>query len=262
MKLRKALFGIGGITLGSIGVLTCIAAIALLWVVSVRIERRAEGLFEKMDGSLAVIRRRVLGLHQRVAEAAITAGELEKSLRAWTRESATAQLAARIEDSERVRRLASTLEETEHWLEISESSLKVIQEIVALRNEAASATDSDSVDRLLEEVATLRTQFAEITKFVANIHESITKTGDDKTLADRLRQIERLAVLIVAKVTSVSEHLDRLADRLSEAQVRVQELKSETRSWFLIGTTGVSLLLAWMSAGQVALCVLAWNWRR
>jgi hypothetical protein len=262
MKLRKKLLGLAGITLGGIGMLACVAAIVLLWITSARLEQMAGSLFEKTDRSLVLIQQRVIQLQKRVATAATTAEDLEKSLRDWTKQAAVQRIASRAEIAERAKHLVSTLEEAERWLEISEASVEIIQNMLSLRAATMTPTDTGSVDRVLEELATLRAQLANAMEFVTTIHDRLTKNNDEKSLEERFQQGMRLAVRVVATLGTTSNRLENLAERLTDSQSQVQRVKAETRRWFLFATIGVTLLITWMGTGQLAICLLAWNrWR-
>jgi hypothetical protein len=119
--------------------------------------------------------------------------------------------------------------------------------------------DTTSVDGLIEEIASFRSQLAEATEFVARIHERTAEASEEKSLEERIEQAVQLALRVVATLGSIDSRLEKFENRLSETQKNLQELKTKTHRWILVVTIGITLLMVWMAAGQVALCLLAWN---
>ena len=119
--------------------------------------------------------------------------------------------------------------------------------------------DTTSVDGLIEEIASFRSQLAEATECVARIHERTAETSEEKSLEERIEQAVQLALRVAATLGSIDSRLEKFENRLSETQKNLQGLKTKTRRWILVVTIGITLLMVWMAAGQVALCLLAWN---
>jgi len=262
MKPRKTLCNVVGISLGGIGIVVCAAAITVLWIATARLGRVTENLFSRMDRSLVAVRQRVVQAQNRVAAAKISTEDIEKSLRDWTRREAGERLALQLNAAEKSERLASTLQQADVWLEVAESSVGLVREMLSIATSTSAPTDTASVDKLMEEIASLRGQLGEATEFVGRIHERITATGDDKSLDERIQQAVQLALRVVATLGSTDSRLGEFADRLSVSQSELQELHTRTQRRILWAASGVTLLIIWMAAGQIALCFLGWRGMR
>ncbi len=62
---------------------------------------------------------------------------------------------------------------------------------------------------------------------------------------------------VAATLSSLDIRFENLVDRLSAAQSELQQLKARTQHWLLVIPIGLSLIILWMTAGQVALFRLA-----
>ena len=262
MSRPKSLLNVAGVSLGSIGIVVCAAAMIILWMLSARLERATESLFARMDRSLVAVRQRVVQTQDRVAAATITTADVETTLRDWTRREADQRLVVRLNAAEKTERLTSALQQADLWLEVAESSVGVVQEMLSIGTSASAPTDSTLVDKLMDEIASLRVQLAEATEFVARIHERITETSEEKSPAERIEQAVQIALRVVATLGSVASRLEKFADRLSVAQCQLHGLRGGTQRWIRVVTIGVTLLILWMAAGQVALCCISWNGMR
>src|SRR5262245_56433254 len=106
MRLLKSLLNVAGMIFGTIGVIVCVAALIMLWIVSARLQRVTESLFSKMDDSLIAARERVVQTRERVTAAALTSRDIESALRGWARQEAGQRLILQLHAIEKTERLA------------------------------------------------------------------------------------------------------------------------------------------------------------
>jgi len=248
-----------GISLGSLGIVLCAALAIAVWIVSVRLGRVTENLFSKIDGSLTAVGQRVVQTKDRIAAATIATSDIAETLRDWTKLQARQRLALQLNTEEKTERLTSILEQADDWLEVGGSSLGLIQGMLSIGTPASAAADTTLVDQLIEETASLRTQLAAAMEIVAGLHERFANAGEENLSESQIEQIVPLALRAVATLGSMDSRLEKLSSRISARQNQIQELKSKTLRSILFVTIGVTLLLLWMAAGQVALCWLAWK---
>ena len=259
MTIFKRLLNLLALFLGFIGLVGCFALVVGVWIISARLGQVTENLFGELDGSLVVVGERVAQTQDRVEASKITTEGIEKTLKDWTKKEAGERLALRLNAAEKTEQLASTLQQADHWLEVSESSVELVQQALSMGSLAGAPMDTTSVDGLIEEIASIRSQLAEATELVARIHERTAEASEEKSLEERIEQVVQLAFRVVATLGSIDSRLEKFENRLSETQKNLQGLKTKTCRWILVVTIGITLLMVWMAAGQVALCLLAWN---
>lgn len=152
------------------------------------------------------------------------------------------------------------MQQADDWLEVSESSAKLAQQALQLGISLGARIDTQVVDGLIDEIASLRGELGDATKLVENLHERAAAMAEGEVPQERVQQAIELAVRVAATLSSIDARLDRFGDRLLAARENVQELQSGTLGWIRIAAIMLSLLIAWMGAGQLALCYFAWNW--
>jgi hypothetical protein len=263
MALVKSSISIVGIVAGSLGAVICVTAIIVLWIVSARLDRATGRLFSKMDHSLVLVRDRLSQSQERVAAAKITAQDVETALRDWTKQQTTRRIESRIQAAEKTEHLASALRQVDTWLEISESSVEIMSEVLAIAKSPSTPDETTLLEQFIAEISSLRTLCAEATQIADRVHERVAQASDENSLQERVAQAVQLVLRAVATLSSIDSRLEKSAERLSVAQRQLQELQSQTRRWIVAATIVITLLVCWMAAGQIALCRLAWDgWRQ
>ncbi len=159
-----------------------------------------------------------------------------------------------LEAAEKAEKLTSALEQSDHWLEISESAVGLVQEMLSIHQ----SSSDPRLDQLIEEIASLRNQLTEATKMITSIREGIAGTSEQQPLEERIQQAVQIALRVVATLGTVDTGLERLTNRLGVTQNHVQEMHADVKWWILLAASGITLLSLWMAAGQVALFRLAW----
>jgi hypothetical protein len=259
MSTPKSWLNVVGVMLGGIGILLCVAALIVLWLVSARLGRATDRLCGALDQSLVAVRQRVTETQDRVEQAKITAEDVEKTLGQWAGREAGQRVALRLGAQERVQRLADILQQADGWLDVAQSSAGMVKEVLSAGGLTTGPAATPTVDQLLEELASVRAQLAEATHAVANIGERIGADGEEKAVSQRVQQAARVAVRLAATLGLVDSRLEKFGDRISAAQNHLQELKARWQWWRQLASIGAALVILLMAAGQVALCRLAWN---
>jgi hypothetical protein len=248
--------------MGSVGIVVCAVLMIVLWIVSIRVGGATESLFNKVDASMGAVHKRVVQTRDGVTAATIAANDLETTLRNWTTREAGQRLALRLDAAQRSEQLALSLRQANDWLEVSESAVGVVQEILSISASTSAPTDTTLVDELGEQIESMQLQLAEAMELVDKIQERIAETSEAKLPEVRIEQAIHLGLRVVATLGSIGPRLEKLADRFTAAQSQLQVVKARTQLWRLCLTMGLSFFMVWMAAGQAALCRLAWNgWR-
>ncbi|NQT14634.1 MAG: hypothetical protein HQ582_17895 [Planctomycetes bacterium] len=245
--------------LGLVGLVGCTATIVGAWSVRARLSQATENVFAAIDDSVVAVRERVTQTQARVDASKITTEDIAKGLKAWTKRETSERLALRLDVAERAERLGVALQQADHWLEVSESTVELAQKALSMGGATGAPVDTTSLDRLIEEIASVRVQLAEVAEAVARIHERTTGASEEKSPGERIEQAAQLAVRVAATLGLIDSHLKKIENGLSEAQGNLQGLETRALRWILVATVGITLLAVWMATGQAALCPLAWN---
>ena len=203
MRATRRLCPWVALLLGCAGVAVCVAGIVGVWLVSSRLGRVAENLFGRVDNAFVAVRDRVDGAGQRVRAARITSEDIEQNLKDWTKREARDRLTSRLGVEEKAERLADGLQQVDHWLEFSESSVQLVQQALELGNAAGAPVETDPAERLLEELASIRVRLTEATESVEGIRERTAEAGEERSLRERIDQAVRLALRVIATLSSI-----------------------------------------------------------
>lgn len=245
--------------LGLVGLVGCIAAIIGAWSVRARLNQATENVFATIDDSVVVVRERLTQTQARIEASKITMEGIAGGLKDWAKRETGERLALRLDMAEKTERLGAALRQADHWLEVSESSVELVQRALSMGSSTGAPIDTTSVDRLIEEITSLRVQLAEATVVIGRIHERTTGVSEQKSLKEKIEQAAQLALRVVATLGLLDSRLKKLENGLSETQGNLQELGVRALRWILVVTVGITLLAVWMAAGQIALSLLAWN---
>jgi hypothetical protein len=147
-------------------------------------------------------------------------------------------------------------------MEFSASGAESVQQALSIMCALGAQIDTGIIDRVIDEIASLRIQLAQATDFVEKLQGQTAATLGEETLEERIPRATQLAVRLIATLRSVDSRLTNFATRLSTTQKNLQALKTRTLGWIQFVTITAATLIMWMAAGQVALSYLAWrSWR-
>jgi hypothetical protein len=253
MKKKFKLLSLLAVFLSLLGVVACAATIIIVWSVGSRLTQANENVFDGIDKTLAAIRGRVLRAQSRVQESKISTEDIEQSVRNWAAKEASERLASRLEIEDRAEQLALGLQQADLWLETSEESMRGVQQAFELGSSLGAPLDVQIVDRLLEQLAALRRRLKQSTQTVDGIRRRLSNTQEAEALEERIDEVARLALRVLATLGEIDGRLGKSAERFADAQTKVQSLRSKTHAYIVIATIGVILLIVWMMAGQISL---------
>jgi len=259
MSKPKSLLSSIGLLLGVVGLVLCIAVLVIVWITNQRIKQLNENVFGKLDMSLLNVQQRVVQIQDRVAAAKITAGDVEQALRNWTKREMGQRVAVQVNALDKIERLSSALQQADHWLDVSQTSIEGVQQVLSIDPAAEARPVMTTIDELMNELAGFRSQMDEAIEFVAKSRERVANVTEEKSSEERGQQARQLIVRVVASLGSLDSHIEKINDRLSVAQSNTQELKARTQWWIRAAMIGVALLIVLMAAGQVALCRLCYS---
>ncbi len=241
------------------GLVGCVAAIACIWNINARFNRASGNVFGAIDHSLVDVRLRIAQTQDRVQVLQITTEDIEQSVTNRAKTEARERLTSRLGVEEKAERLVSGLQQADHRLELTQSSLQFVQQALEAGSSLGAPVQTDPADRLLGELASLRDQLTQAIEPVNRIRERALEVGEDGLREEGFNQVAQLAVRVNATLSSIDSRLENLAMRLTEIQTKTRNTKVQSMRWIRITAIGITLLFSWMAAGQGALCHLGWK---
>lgn len=255
----KRIASLALISLGAVGVIACVAAACAVWSVRGSVSQRTSKAFDTIDGLLVVVDDRVAKARERTEHARITLRDLEQALTTWSKREARERLAARLDIEKKAERVSTALADADHWLEVSASSLTLARQALEIGNAAGASLNLGPIDKLHEMVQSWRSELAKAAELAARVRDGVAGTDDEPSLRERFEQALRLALRVVATVSSLGDRLQGFEARVTDVRSRVEQLQTRTLRTILWVAVGSTAVLVWMAIGQGSLCALGWR---
>jgi DNA repair ATPase RecN len=252
--LFKRIVALLALALGCLGVVACMAGVYAAWSLGSRLDRTNERLFAMIDKGLGFAQDRVSRAQERVKESKITSTEIGQSLRDWGTRRAKEGLASRLEIDSRAEKLAGHFQTADSWLETSVESIRSVQQVLELANSIGAPLDPASLEEVLEIITSLRSKLHESKRTVDEIRE-FTANKEGESEENRLSRFTKLLGRILVTIGEIDTRLEESVTRLSKLQVDARQWKTTTSAYILLTTIACYVLLAWIAAGQTALCL-------
>ena len=275
MPIRR-LLAFAGALLGLLGVIGCAAGMAGACWVGVRLDRANDRSFAAVQTSLAAARELVVRAQDRTRE--LAAEDLGGAVRDWGKTAIAPELAARFDA--RAERVGRRLEQADAWVETSAASGRAIAHTLELIGAVGGARAGDgngdddgddgrslaaAADRIGELGARLQQAIAtveEIRRQAAEVAAAAAVRLEDRAReGERIPRLTRLADGVTAALRQIEARLGEAADRLTERQASAERLRVRVHRHIVLGVVAGMLVLAWMAAGQAALCAYGWKRR-
>jgi hypothetical protein len=252
--MLKRVLGLLALVLGFLGVVACAAGAYGVWSAAARLEQANDRAFAAVDKGLVATQDRVRRVQKRVQDSRITSNEITQKLRDWSVSEAKERLAAELEIERHAGKLAEGLQSADDLLETTTETMRGIQNILELGEFAGAPVNPDSLDKMLEDLTALRSRLQESERTV----ERVRNFGKDDD-ADRHARAVKLLGRAVLMITEADTRLEDCVARLSEMRTDAQQLQARISLYILLTAIGCYLVLAWIAAGQIALCACGWN---
>lgn len=240
---------------GFVGIVVCVAGIAGVCAVGSRVARANEHVFAAIDKSLSTVHARVLSAQGRVRDLKITTEEIRQTVKDWAQNETGERLATRLQIEQKAVQLARGIEQLDQWMELSAASMQGLKQALELGSSIGAPLDPAFFDPLLTRVETLRSQLSEVTGTVDGIRERAVALAAGKPFEERRNQAAQLAVRVLATFGQIDTRLGELAQQFSQTKMTAQRLHSRTHMAILVAQVAAILVLLWMAAGQVCLCL-------
>ncbi len=165
---------------------------------------------------------------------------------------------SRLEIENQAEKLAGHFHTADLWLETSAESIQSVQQILELVNSNGALLGPASFEEVLERIASLRSTLQQIEQTVDGIREfAADKEGESED--NRLSRVSKLLGRILATIGEIDTRLENAVTRLSELQIQAGQLKATTSTYILVASVACYVVLAWIAAGQAALCRVGWT---
>jgi hypothetical protein len=256
--LLKRVMGLVVLAFGLFGVIACMAGVYAVRSLGSRLEGTNDKVFAMIDNGLAAAQDQIRAVQMRVKKSKITTTEIGQGVRDLATRRAKEGIVTRLEIESGAEKLAAYLETADAWLETSAESIRSSQQVLELGNSMGTPLDLASLEEVLENITSLRSTLHQAERTVSGILEFAAST-EGELEEDRLSRATTLLGRILMALGEIDTRLQGPVTRLPELQADASRLKTRISNRILLATIGGYLVLAWIAAGQAALCVGGWK---
>ena len=240
--------------LGGMGLVLCGAAVLAAWVARGPVERARIHAFQEVDYSLERIEARLNNASVIATDAGRLVEQMQLDLGAKPSDDEMQRMADRLQRTEQVAKLSSSLRKAESLMEASDDVAAYIQQTLATGGKVGLTAGSDLIAGVRKGLGQLTIEFRQ----GANDAESLAPPTDDQPVPaaaeTRVTQtalgknlLQRLARINV-EISPTREQLTQCRDELALVGVGAGRL---TLWAVVVGT----VLALWMAVGQLALAL-------
>ena len=250
------------LALGLLGLAACAAGGYAVWKAEARLQQANDRAFALVDRGLGAVEDRVRRTQERVEQSRSTTSDITLGLRNWATRKVEDRLITQLEVEARTAKLAGQLNAADLWLESSADSVRDFQQVLELGRSLGAEVDPASLEEALATLASIRGQLQEAEQSVAEVRELARGVAGESDQT-RVARILKLLARVLVTITEIGPRLERLAARIADTRADARQAKVRTSNYILWTAIGCTVILAWIAAGQLALCVWGRNrWRR
>jgi hypothetical protein len=256
--LLKRIGALLALAFGFLGVIACMGGIYAVWVLASRLEQANDKVFATVDKGLASAQEWARRVQKRVQESRITTAEIDQKFRDWSVKKGRDRLVSQLEIESRAEKLAGHLQTADSWLETAAESIRGAEHVLEVGNSLGASVDPASLEDMLAKLEEIRSRLQQTERSVDRIRE-FAAGKEDESEASRLARITKLLGRTLLTITEIDTRLEDSIARLAELRTDAQHTQARTGHYILLATIACCLLLAWIAAGQAALCVFGWR---
>lgn len=249
---------IGGLlafALGFLGLLICLAGTWGIWRIAERLYDANDKVCAAVDRGLDVTQERIRSVQKRMENSRITSAEFNQKLQKLASQEAKDRIVQQLEIEAHADKLVAHLATADSWLDTSVASIHGLQQLTSLGQTFGAQVDPAALDESLRNIESIQAKLQDAEKSVQKVRDLVADKEDEPR---RLARASKLLGRTLATLSELDSRLERVAIRIGELRTDVAELKARTDRYITFAAIACWTLLAWIAAGQIALCRFGW----
>ncbi len=256
--LVKRVAALLALVFGALGGLACVVGIFAVGLAGFWLEQANDKVFAALDKVLASAQDRVRGVLTRMEEAKITSTEIRLKLKNWTTVKAKERLLAQVDIEDKADKLVTVLQAAGTWVGRATESIQRLQDILVVGDLLGAAVDPESLKDLLEKLEETRSTLQQAERLAEGVRR-FAVPDDGESEANRADRVLKRLARVLLTIGEMDTRLETAVTLLTALQEDARAVKNRTSNHIFLTTVGGYLLLAWIAAGQFALCLCGWS---
>lgn len=259
LSLSRRLFSFLGCLISVVGTLGCVVALLLTWWVSYRISEATQRSFELADQGISHLTQFTDRTEQRIGDLKISTDRLGGQLQSWVSAKEDQWEPARSLVSEEIGALSQGLQKADHFLELTQSPLSIMQNVSETLDSAGVSKPKIAVQKMADDWNGVKSRLDQATAALAEVEQKLQSEvpATERASNQPVATLSQMVVRIGVTLGNVDERLDTFKQQINQVQHSLQQGKETVKGWERTVTVLMSFVWVWMAAGQVALFYLS-----
>ncbi|MDC0048354.1 hypothetical protein OAL09_03330 [Verrucomicrobia bacterium] len=244
---------------GYVGLFLCVLGMIFVVVSSRKVDNSNKKIFATLNEILETVEERKNEVRVRFDITVKTVISVKEKLEQWSNDK---EKEVSHEDKiwldKKLEELLILLSQADQWMELSQSSLQVVNQAIELANSSGASIETTLTKRIFEEVSSVRESLTQLTEEVESIDRqfSVNEKFDINEII--LGSVFDFSDKKIASVDIALGHLKTLDNEIAKAKQSLDRYKNKISAWIRNICILMVLIITWMAIGQLSLSTIGW----
>ena len=244
---------------GYVGLFLCVLGMIFVVVTSRKVDNSNKKIFATLNEILETVEERKNEVRVRFDITVKTVISVKEKLEQWLSDKEEeVSPEDKIWLDKKLEELLILLSQADQWMELSQSSLQVVNQAIELANSSGASIETTLTKRIFEEVSSVRESLTQLTEQVESIDRqfSVNEKFDINEII--LGSVFDFSDKKIASVDIALGHLKTLDNEIVKAKQSLDSYKNKISAWIRNICILMVLIITWMAVGQLSLSTIGW----
>ncbi len=244
---------------GYVGLFLCVLGMIFVVVSSRKVDNSNKKIFATLNEILETVEERKNEVRVRFDITVKTVISVKEKLEQWSNDKEEeVSHEDKIWLDKKLEELLILLSQADQWMELSQSSLQVVNQAIELANSSGASIETTLTKRIFEEVSSVRESLTQLTEEVESIDRqfSVNEKFDINEII--LGSVFDFSDKKIASVDIALGHLKTLDNEIAKAKQSLDRYKNKISAWIRNICILMVLIITWMAIGQLSLSTIGW----
>tara|TARA_B110000116_G_scaffold263850_1_gene270908 strand:- start:7 stop:840 length:834 start_codon:yes stop_codon:yes gene_type:complete len=244
---------------GYVGLFLCVLGMIFLVVSSRKVDNSNKKIFATLNEILETVEERKNEVRVRFDITVKTVISVKEKLEQWLSDKEEeVSHEDKIWLDKKLEELLILLSQADQWMELSQSSLQVVNQAIELANSSGASIETTLTKRIFEEISSVRESLTQLTEEVESIDRqfSVNEKFDINEII--LGSVFDFSDKKIASVDIALGHLKTLDNEIVKAKQSLDSYKNKISAWIRNICILMVLIITWMAIGQLSLSTIGW----
>ena len=244
---------------GYAGLFLCVLGMIFIVVSSRKVDNSNKKIFATLIEILETVEERKNDVRVRFDITVKTVISVKEKLEQW---SSNKEEDVSHEDKiwldKKLKELLVLLSQADQWMELSQSSLQVVNQAIELANSSGASIETTLTKKIFKEVSSVRESLNQLNAEVESIDRqfSVNEKFDINEII--LGSVFDFSDKKIASVDIALGHLKTLDNEIVKAKQSLDSYKNKISAWIRNICILMVLIITWMAIGQLSLSTIGW----